>query len=127
MKSQSSDPGPFRVMVHKGIADHIRSWRFAILVALIVLTFIASMYVSLANIKSATGNTKDPDHLFLYLKLLTTTDNSIPPFHVFLNFLAPLLGISLGFDAVNSEQNSGTLTRLMAQPIYRDNLLLAKF
>ncbi|SEN06862.1 ABC-2 type transport system permease protein [Mucilaginibacter gossypiicola] len=127
MKSQSPDPGPFGVMVHKGIADHIRSWRFSILIALIVLTFIAAMYVSLANIKSAIGNTKDPDHLFLYLKLLTTTDNSIPPFHVFLSFLAPLLGISLGFDAVNSEQNSGTLTRLMAQPIYRDNLLLAKF
>ena len=127
MKSQSSDPGPFRIMVHKEIADHIRSWRFAILVALIVLTFIAAMYVSVANIKSAVGNTKDPDHLFLYLKLLTTTDNSIPPFHVFLSFLAPLLGISLGFDAVNSEQSSGTLTRLMAQPIYRDNLLLAKF
>lgn len=127
MKSQSPDPGPFGVMVHKEIADHIRSWRFSILIVLIVLTFIAAMYVSLANIKSAVGNTKDPDHLFLYLKLLTTTDNSIPPFHVFLSFLAPLLGISLGFDAVNSEQNSGTLTRLMAQPIYRDNLLLAKF
>ncbi|UOE49206.1 ABC transporter permease [Mucilaginibacter sp. SMC90] len=127
MKSQSLDPGPFGVMIHKEIADHIRSWRFSILIALIVLTFIAAMYVSLANIKSAIGNTKDPDHLFLYLKLLTTTDNSIPPFHVFLSFLAPLLGISLGFDAVNSEQNNGTLTRLMAQPIYRDNLLLAKF
>jgi len=127
MKSQSDDTRPFSVMVHKEIADHIRSWRFAILIALIVLTFIASMYVSLANIKSAIGNTNDPDHVFLYLKLLTTTDNSIPPFHVFLSFLAPLLGISLGFDAINSEQNSGTLTRLMAQPIYRDNLLLAKF
>jgi len=127
MKSQSPDPGPFSVMVRKEIADQIRSWRFSILIALIVLTFIAAMYVSLANIKSAIGNTKDPDHLFLYLKLLTTTDNSIPPFHVFLSFLAPLLGISLGFDAVNSEQNNGTLTRLMAQPIYRDNLLLAKF
>ena len=127
MKSQSPDPGPFSIMVHKEIADHIRSWRFAILIALIVLTFIAAMYVSLANLKSAIGNTKDPDHVFLYLKLLTTTDNSIPPFHVFLSLLAPLLGISLGFDAVNSEQNSGTLTRLMAQPIYRDNLLLAKF
>jgi ABC-2 type transport system permease protein len=127
MKSQSPDPGPFGVMVHKGIADHIRSWRFYILIALIVLTFIAAMYVSLANIKAAVSNTQDPDHVFLYLKLLTTTDNSIPPFHVFLNFLAPLLGISLGFDAVNSEQNSGTLTRLMAQPVFRDNLLLAKF
>lgn len=127
MKSHSSNTGPFSVMVRKEIADHIRSWRFSILIALILLTFIAAMYVSLSNIRSATGNTKDPDHVFLYLKLLTTTDNSIPPFHIFLSFLAPLLGISLGFDAVNSEQNSGTLTRLMAQPIFRDNLLLAKF
>jgi ABC-2 type transport system permease protein len=127
MKSRFDDTRPFSVMVHKEIADHIRSWRFTILIALIVLTFIAAMYVSLTNIRSAIGNTKDPDHVFLYLKLLTTTDNSIPPFHVFLSFLAPLLGISLGFDAVNSEQNSGTLTRLMAQPIYRDNLLMAKF
>jgi ABC-2 type transport system permease protein len=127
MKSKSDDPRPFSVMVHKEIADHIRSWRFAILIALIVLTFIASMYVSLTNIKSAVSNQNDPNHVFLYLKLLTTTDNSIPPFHIFLSFLAPLLGISLGFDAINSEQNSGTLTRLMAQPIYRDNLLLAKF
>jgi ABC-2 type transport system permease protein len=127
MKSQSEHVGPFSVMVRKEIADHIRSWRFIIMIALIVLTFIAAMYVSLTNIKSAIANSKDPDHVFLYLKLLTTTDNSIPPFHVFLSFLAPLLGISLGFDAINSEQNNGTLTRLMAQPIYRDNLLLAKF
>lgn len=127
MKNKAVETGPFNVLVHKEIADHIRSWRFAILIGLIILTFIAAMYVSLANIKSAVGNTKDPDHLFLYLKLLTTTDNSIPPFHVFLSFLAPLLGISLGFDAINSEQNSGTLTRLLAQPVYRDNLLLAKF
>lgn len=126
-RRESASPGPFRVMVHKEIADHIRSWRFIVLIGLVLLTYTASMYVSLGNIKSLTGNTDDPDHVFLYLKLLTTTDNSIPPFHVFLSFLAPLLGISLGFDAINSEQNSGTLTRLMAQPIYRDNLLLAKF
>lgn len=127
MKSKTVETGPFSVMVHKEIADHIRSWRFIILIALIVLTFIGAMYVSLSNIKSAVSNTNDPNHSFLYLKLLTTTDNTIPPFHIFLSFLAPLLGISLGFDAINSEQNSGTLTRLMAQPIYRDNLLLAKF
>jgi len=122
-----TDQQPFSVMLHKEIADHIRSWRFMVLIGLILLTYMASMYVSLGNIKSAIGNVNDPDHVFLYLKLLTTTDNSVPPFHVFLNFLAPLLGISLGFDAINAEQNSGTLTRLMAQPIYRDNLLLAKF
>lgn len=118
---------PIQVLVNKEIAYHIRSWRFIILILLIVLTFGASLYVSSTGLKEAVNNMKDPDQSFLYLKLLTTTDNSIPPFHVFLNFLAPLLGIALGFDAINAEYNGGTLTRLIAQPIYRDNLLFSKF
>ncbi|HTN19267.1 MAG TPA: ABC transporter permease subunit [Pelobium sp.] len=117
----------FAVIVNKEIADHIRSWRFIVLITLIVLTFVASIYASVGHLRTAVGNTNDPDHTFLYLKLLTATDNSMPPFHVLLSFLAPLLGIGLGFDALNAEQNNGTLTRLVAQPIYRDNLLLAKF
>ncbi len=116
-----------QVLVRKEIAAHIRSWRFIILILLIVLTFGASLYISSMGLRDAVSNMRDPDQSFLYLKLLTTTDNSIPPFHVFLNFLAPLLGIALGFDAVNAEYNNGTLTRLLAQPIYRDNLLFAKF
>jgi ABC-type transport system involved in multi-copper enzyme maturation, permease component len=118
---------PFAVMVRKEIADHIRSWRFIVLLSLIVLTFLGAMYVSLSNLKAAVANESDPDRLFMYLKLLTATDGSLPPFHIFMSFLGALLGISLGFDAVNAEQNNGTLVRLLAQPVYRDNLLLAKF
>lgn len=114
-------------MVRKEIADHIRSWRFIILLALILLTFIGSMYVSLSNLKAALANEKDPDAIYLYLKLLTTTDGTLPAFHIFVSFLGALLGIGLGFDAVNSEHNNGTLTRLLSQPVYRDHLLLAKF
>ncbi|UOE49396.1 ABC transporter permease [Mucilaginibacter sp. SMC90] len=119
--------GAFAVMLRKETTDHIRSWRFIVLVALIVLTFIAAIYTSLSNIKPTGAMFPNPDQNFLYLKLLTVTDNTIPPFHIFLSFLAPLLGIGLGFDAINSEKNNGTLIRLMAQPVYRDNLLLAKF
>lgn len=122
-----NNPSPFGVMVRKEIAGHIRSWRFIVLLLLLLLTFWGSMYISLSNIRTAVANAKDPDALFLYLKLLTTTDGTLPPFHVLLNFLGPLLGISLGFDAINSEQQGGTLTRIMAQPVYRDNLLLSKF
>ncbi|WP_149241694.1 ABC transporter permease subunit [Dyadobacter sp. 32] len=125
--SPVASPGPFRVMVGKEIADHIRSWRFIVLLSLVGLTFFGAMYVSLSNIKSAVANIQDPDRLFLYLKLLTTTDGTLPPFHVLLSFLGPLLGIGLGFDTINSEKNAGTLTRLMAQPVYRDNLILSKF
>ncbi|MFT3903948.1 MAG: ABC transporter permease [Niabella sp.] len=120
---------PFAVMVKKEVADHIRSWRFIILLLIVVLTFFGTMYVSLNNISKAVGNIEDPDRFFLYLKLLTATgtSGSLPPFHVFIGFLGPLLGIGLGFDAINAEHNNGTLTRLLAQPVYRDNLLLAKY
>ncbi len=118
---------PFFVMVRKEVADQVHSWRFIILAGLILFTFLGSMYVSLSNISNAVSNTNDPDRLFLYLKLLTTTDGSLPPFHVFIGFLGPLLGISLGFDAINSEQSNGTLIRLMAQPVYRDAIINDKF
>ena len=123
----NQQPGPLSIMVRKEVADHIRSWRFIVLLALLLLTFIATMYVSLTNLKAAVANENDPDRLFLYLKLLTTSDGSLPTFHIFVSFLGALLGISLGFDAINAEQNNGTMTRLMAQPVYRDQLLLSKF
>ena len=33
----------------------------------------------------------------------------------------------LGFDAINSERSNGTLNRLIAQPIYRDSVIIGKF
>ncbi|WP_209435578.1 ABC transporter permease [Pedobacter kyungheensis] len=119
-------PSPFKVMASKEITDLIRSWRFMLLLLLVFFTFAASMYIGVSNIRTVFNNTQDPDHAFLYLKLLTGGDGSMPPFHILLSFLAPLLGISMGFDAINTEMNAGTLTRLIAQPIYRDNILLAK-
>ncbi len=37
------------------------------------------------------------------------------------------MAIGLGFDAVNGEHNRRTLSRILAQPIYRDALLFGKF
>ena len=126
-RKQQKAESPFRVMVQKEVGDHIHSWRFMVMLILIVLTFMGSLYVSLSNINAAVADINDPDRIFIYLKLLTTSDGTLPTFHIFISFLGPLLGIALGFDSINAEQNNGTLTRLMAQPVYRDNLLLAKF
>jgi len=117
---------PFWVIVYKEISDHVRSWRFIILIAIIALTCFGSLYTSLSNIgKSLKPN--DPEGTFFFLKLFTVTDGSLPSFFVFISFLGPLLGIGLGFDAVNSEQSRGTLSRVLAQPIHRDYLINAKF
>lgn len=126
IKNDGRPASPFAIVVKKEIADLVRSWRFIVLLALIALTFLASMYVSLSNIKPGAG-AAEPERFLLYLKILTTTDGSLPSFHIFMSFLGAILGIGLGFDAVNAEQQNGTLIRLLAQPIYRDNFLLAKF
>ena len=117
---------PFWVIVGKEISDQVRSWRFNILIGIIILTCMGSLYTALSNIGSAI-KPNDPDGAFLFLKLFTVSDGTLPSFFVFISFLGPLLGISLGFDAINSEQNKGTLSRVMAQPIHRDSLINAKF
>ncbi|MDR2036994.1 MAG: ABC transporter permease [Bacteroidales bacterium] len=116
---------PFRVIVAKEISDHIRSWRFIILAAIIILTCMGSLYTALTNIGNAIKD--DPEGSFFFLKLFTASDGTLPSFFIFISFLGPLLGISLGFDAINTEQNKGTLSRILAQPIHRDYLINAKF
>jgi ABC-2 type transport system permease protein len=117
---------PFRVIVYKEISDQVRSWRFIILIAIIALTCFGSLYTALSNFSKAV-KPNDPEGAFFFLKLFTLSDGSLPPFFVFISFLGPLLGISLGFDAINSEQNRGTLCRVLSQPIHRDYLINAKF
>lgn len=116
---------PFWVIVDKEISDHVRSWRFNIMIILLGLTCLGSLYTALTNIGTAVKAT-DPDDVFLFARLFTLTDGTLPSFTVFISFLGPLLGIALGFDAINSEHNRGTLSRLMAQPIHRDYVVNAK-
>lgn len=122
----NANPAAFRVLVRKEISDHVRSWRFLLLLAIIFLTCVASLYTALNSLQDAIKST-DGYSDFVILKLFTTSDGTLPSFIGFIGFLGPLLGIGLGFDAVNSERNKGTLSRIMAQPIHRDDLLNAKF
>ena len=117
---------PFWVMVQKEVSDHARSWRFIILAALMVFTCMGSLYTSISNLGSAV-KPNSPEDTFFFLKLFTLSDSSLPPFHIFIGFLGPLIGISLGFDAINAEQNGRTLSRILAQPVHRDYIINAKF
>jgi len=114
----------FWVMVEKEFSDHIRSWRFTILLAIITLACIGSIY---SAIKAIQGGALNEGASFLFLSMFTLTDGTIPQFTQFVAFLGPLMGIVLGFDAVNAERNKGTLSRIISQPLYRDDFLKAKF
>lgn len=111
-------------IVKKELADHLTSSRFAILGGLVALTSVASLYVAAATIRSAVGGRLDQ---FVFLRLFTTGGESLPSFLFFLGFLAPLVGLALGFDAINGEEARRTLPRLLSQPIHRDAVINGKF
>lgn len=109
-------------VVGKEMADHLTSTRIFILELLTVFTAVGTVYGAAQNLRSAAGGDR-----FLLLKLFTTARQPLPAFVGFLGFLVPLIAIALAFDAVNGESNQRTMARLLAQPIYRDALLLGKF
>ena len=93
---------PFWVIVNKEIRDHVRSWRFIILLAIITLTCLGALYTSLTSMHEAVKS-GDVEDTFFFLKLFTVSDGTLPSFVLFINFLGPLLGIALGFDAINAK------------------------
>jgi len=112
--------GVWTVMA-KETADHLTGARMIILEVLMFLASAGAIYAALSSVKSGGQNP------FVFLTLFTTAKAPIPSFVGFLGFLTPLVAIALGFDAVNGEFNRRTLSRILAQPIYRDGLLLGKY
>ena len=106
----------------KELSDNISSVRMLMLELLIVLTAMAALYEAIAALRQNTA--EDP---FLLLRLFTVSQVPLPSFVAILGFLIPLMAIGLGFDLINSEHNRRTLSRILAQPIYRDALLLGKY
>ncbi len=109
-------------VVAKETADHLSSARMRILEALVFLTAIAATYAAIRSIRATIGESP-----FLFLRLLTFSQEPLPSFIALLGFLIPLVAIALAFDAINGEFNRRTMSRILAQPIYRDALLLGKF
>lgn len=109
-------------VMKKEIADHLTGTRMSILEVLGILSAVGAVYAAVSTLQGSVG--QDP---FLFLKLFTTSRDPLPAFVAFLGFLTPLVAIALGFDAINGEFNRRTMSRVLAQPIYRDALLLGKF
>ncbi len=106
----------------KETADHLTSIRIWILEGLVLLAAGGAVYAAIGKIRDTVG--QDP---FLFLSLFTVARDPLPSFVAFLGFLVPLVSIALGFDAINTEHTRRTMSRILAQPIYRDALLFGKF
>jgi ABC-2 type transport system permease protein len=123
MRREGSALNGLGVVMLKELSDHLSSVRMRVLEWLVVLFAVAALYLAIQQVRETTA--EDP---FLLLRLFTRAREGIPiTFVAFLSILVPVMAIGLGFDAVNSEYNRRTLSRILAQPIYRDALLFGKF
>ena len=117
---------------YKELADHFNSWRGIILFMMVLLVSVFAILGPSGAIENLRQQLATPVQYgagrFAFIYLFTTSGENMPSFIWFATrFLLPIVGIVLGLDAINSEKNSGTLSRLLAQPIYRDAVINGKF
>ena len=108
----------------KEMEDHFSSTRFLLISAVIVMVGVIIASMVGMGIQEETKGMAKPSLVFL---LLFTSTGKLFSFAQFIGFFGPLIGIILGFDAINRERVSRTLSKLVSQPIYRDSIINAKF
>ncbi|MDR3154638.1 MAG: ABC transporter permease [Deltaproteobacteria bacterium] len=114
-------------VIRKELADHFGSARFLIIMSLIfmvsfLLTHLAGQ--GIRDVLAEGGNTYLEGRTFL---LLFTAPAAFFSLAVFLSIFGPLMSIVLGFDSINRERNQGTLSKILSQPIHRDEVILGKY
>lgn len=112
-------------MIHilrKELADYFTSIRCFILFLLVLFASAGGLYAAWQGIRGASTATG-----FVFLNLFITSGEVIPSLISFIAIFVPIIGIALGFDAINREYSSGTMSRILSQPIYRDSVINGKF
>jgi len=109
-------------ILRKELADYFTSIRFVALFILVFFVSAAGLVATSQGIRAANL----PEGI-VFLGLFTTSGTVVPSLTYLVSLIVPIIGIALGFDAINSERAGGTLSRVMAQPVYRDSVINGKF
>jgi ABC-2 type transport system permease protein len=109
-------------IIRKELADYFTSIRCFILFLLVILASAAGLYAAYQGIRNVSTESG-----FVFINLFITSGESIPSLAFFIGVFVPIIGIALGFDAINREYSSGTMSRILSQPIYRDSVINGKF
>jgi len=109
-------------ILRKELADYFTSIRFIVLFLLILFASAAGLRAASEGIRGA-----NLPEGFVFLGLFTTSGNVIPSLTYLVGLIVPIIGIALGFDAINSERTGGTLSRVLSQPVFRDSVINGKF
>jgi len=109
-------------IIRKELADYVTSIRFVASFILVLLVSAAGLWAAREGIREANL----PEGI-VFLGLFTTSGTVMPSLTYLVSLLIPIIGIALGFDAINSERVGGTLSRVLAQPVFRDSVINGKF
>jgi ABC-2 type transport system permease protein len=108
----------------KELSDHFSSYRFVLLFGLIAMVSFITCYMAAIHLREALEGVAKPQFVFL---MLFNTPGALFSMVQFVAFFGPMIGIILGFDAINRERAQGTLVKVLSQPIYRDAVINGKF
>ncbi len=117
----------WRVVAAKEFGDHLLSARFTVLLIILGFAAVIPLYFAANQIRDLAPQATGVPAIFLALFTLGSPDIGILRVNFFVGLVAPLLGLAFAFDAVNGERSEGTLPRLLAQPIHRDDVINGKF
>jgi ABC-2 type transport system permease protein len=109
----------------KELADHFNSTFFILIYTGIVIFSLFIAYTVGDSLKTELEGVAKPTLVFLML--FTTTGKFYFSLVQFIAIFGPIMGIVLGFSAINRERSGRTLSKLASQPIYRDSIINAKF
>ena len=112
-----------RAIFWKELGDHFGRRRFILLLGMVVFGTIWGISVMLREVQAGASSTNE----FLFLQVFYQGSGVLPSLVFFVGLFGPVVGIALGFDAINGERLQGTLSRVLAQPVYRDAVFNGKF
>ena len=126
-RAEKAPSGGWRTIMGKELADHLASVRFIVLLLVVGIAAIVPMYFISTDISNAAPQLAGQPAVFLALFVVGSASVGGVTTVAFAALLVPLVGIAFGFDGINSERSQGTLSRLLAQPIHRDDIVNGKF
>lgn len=113
-----------RAVYRKELEDHFSSVRFILLMTVILMVSLLTAYMVGSGLRKELEGMQRPSMVFL---LLFTSTGALLSLAQFIAFFGPLIGMVLGFDAINRERAARTLSKVVSQPIYRDAVINGKF
>ncbi len=108
----------FVTVCKKELGDQLGSKRYIMLFILVIALSTLSAYQGSSFIRNNSNAS--------FMSIFSGSETGFS-FVSLMIYFGPIIGLALGFDAINKERSTGSLSVLLSQPIFRDSVLNGKF